>query len=358
MAKNTVGANGQSIVTKKSKGKVTCFPNVCKTPVGSGVVPIPYPSMAKSRDLKKGSKSVKIDGAPVCLKDSYFSKSIGDEAGTAKGMTGEQGGTAEPVTYSPNVTIEGKPLVRALDLFTSNDKNTPPAPIIQEPIGTDPTQQSSDEEKTFTCDWKNCKGEHSEEIEYPDRENGKTIRGEYTGVWLEPWMYLGSGKSSSNITIKHYIKEVKKKRIGDAKSLFGTGMYPTDKHHLIPVSSISKCSVLRHNAELVGWDINHADNGITLPYFVTDIFRHDLQSHRTSHPSYSRKVERDLKQLQKKCNKYCETERQIQLLFDLQEISDDCCQLIREWKWPLRTTAFKDRVKSYKQAKIKAPFNH
>ncbi len=33
-----------------------------------------------------------------------------------------------------NVKVEGKAVVRAMDMVTHNDKNTPPAPVLQPPI--------------------------------------------------------------------------------------------------------------------------------------------------------------------------------------------------------------------------------
>lgn len=131
MANDTL-VDGLSPVTKKSDGKVASFPDVCKTPTPTGPVPIPYPNIAQSSDLEKGSKTVKINGAPVCLSSSNFSKSTGDEAGSAGGVaSGKTGGKAFPLNYSFDVKIEGKPVVRNTDIFTSNDKNTPPSPIMQ-----------------------------------------------------------------------------------------------------------------------------------------------------------------------------------------------------------------------------------
>jgi hypothetical protein len=129
---NTTLVNGRSPVTKNSNGTVLAAPDVCKTPSPAGPVPIPYPNFSKSADLAQGSSSVTIDGAPVCLKDSNFMVSTGNEAGAAGGVASSKvKGKAEPVMYSFDVKIEGKPVVRNLDLFLANDKNTPPAPIMQ-----------------------------------------------------------------------------------------------------------------------------------------------------------------------------------------------------------------------------------
>jgi len=132
MPKNDTTVNGRSPVTKVSDGTVAAFPDVCKTPVGSAIVPIPYPNISKSGDLAKGSKTVKINGAPVYLSDSEFSTSTGDEVGSAKGIgSGTTKGKAFPMNYSFDVKIEGKSVVRNMDLFIGNNRNTPPVPIMQ-----------------------------------------------------------------------------------------------------------------------------------------------------------------------------------------------------------------------------------
>jgi len=151
MPKNDTTVNGLSPVTKVSDGTVIAFPDVCKTPVGSAIIPIPYPNISKSGDLAKGSKSVKINGAPVCLSSSEFSTSTGDEAGSAKGMaSGTTKGKAFPVNYSFDVKIEGKNVVRNGDPFIGNNRNTPPTPIMQSqpvPVAMTGVASEEDEEK-------------------------------------------------------------------------------------------------------------------------------------------------------------------------------------------------------------------
>ena len=143
----TVGVNGLSVVHKSSGGISAAFPDVCKTPMPpAGPVPIPYPNIAQSSDTDKGSKNVKIDGNPVCLQDSNFKQSTGNEAGSAGGIaSGKTKGKAEFVNYSFDVKIEGKCVPRAFDPMIHNDKNTPPFPLIQPPIITMPPQASEED---------------------------------------------------------------------------------------------------------------------------------------------------------------------------------------------------------------------
>jgi len=131
----TVGVNGLSVVHQASGGVSTAFPDVCNTPTPAGPVPIPYPNVALSTDTAQGSKQVTCDGNPICLSGSCLSTSSGDEAGSAGGVvSGKIKGKAEFVLYSFDVKIEGKNVPRALDLLLHNDKNTPPAVIVQPPV--------------------------------------------------------------------------------------------------------------------------------------------------------------------------------------------------------------------------------
>jgi hypothetical protein len=124
--------NGQTVVHKTSDGQVNTFPDVCLTQVGNAVVPIPYSNTAVSQDTSKGSKTVFVDGNPIMLKDSVFSKSTGDEAGDKKGVgSGTVGDEAKFVNYSFDVSVEGRNVCRRLDPMTSNKGNTPPAALMQ-----------------------------------------------------------------------------------------------------------------------------------------------------------------------------------------------------------------------------------
>lgn len=130
----TVGVNMMSVVHQSSSGISPCFPDVCKTPTPAGPVPMPYPNIAQSSDTASGTKKVKCDGNPVCVEDSSFGTSTGDEAGAAGGVASNKiKGKAEFINFSFDVKFEGKGVARALDMMLHNDKNTPPFPVIQGP---------------------------------------------------------------------------------------------------------------------------------------------------------------------------------------------------------------------------------
>jgi Domain of unknown function (DUF4150) len=146
----TVSANNLTVVHADSGGTTIAFPDVCKTPSPGGPIPLPYPNVAKSSDTASGATTVKCDGNPVCVKDSNFSTSTGDEAGSAGGgvVSNKTKGKAEFVNFSFDVQFEGKSVPRALDLMLHNDKNTPPVPLLQGPAMSMPP---TCDEKCWVC---------------------------------------------------------------------------------------------------------------------------------------------------------------------------------------------------------------
>lgn len=122
-------ANGMSIVHKGDGLQfIAIVPDVCKTPSPGGPVPIPYPNIAMSSDLDKGSKKVKVEGNPAALKNSNIKTSTGDEAGTAGGgiVSSKTKGKVKWMRYSMDVKFEGKGVVRFLDnnMHNGNMTNT------------------------------------------------------------------------------------------------------------------------------------------------------------------------------------------------------------------------------------------
>ena len=121
---STVSANSRGVAHKGSEGVSIVFPDVCKTPIGSAIVPIPYPNIGKSSDTTKGPKSVKTDGKMPMVKGAQYSTSTGDEPGTAKGVvSGTTKGVCEFMMYSFDVKFEGKNVCRLGDPLFHNKKN-------------------------------------------------------------------------------------------------------------------------------------------------------------------------------------------------------------------------------------------
>lgn len=124
-----VYANGDEIACKAGDGKViAAFPDVCLTPPAppAGPIPVPYPDTSFSKDMKKGSKTVKIKRKEVMLKDlSYYKTSpLGDEAATksqgAGVITHVITGKTYFVSWSMDVLFEGQNVDRHTDITTSN----------------------------------------------------------------------------------------------------------------------------------------------------------------------------------------------------------------------------------------------
>src|SRR5262245_50068723 len=142
---NDVFANSREVACKAGSGKSICaFPDVCFTPPTTPAtppgVPIPYPNTGVDGDTTSGSKTVKITGQEVMLKNkSYFKTSTGGEAGCApkKGVvTSVNRGKVYFNAWSMDVKIEGENAVRHLDITTHNHAsfpgNSPTWPFLDE----------------------------------------------------------------------------------------------------------------------------------------------------------------------------------------------------------------------------------
>jgi hypothetical protein len=123
----TVNVNNLSLCHKGSGGvSAATLPDVCKTPSPGGPVPVPYPNVAVSADLARGTTTVKADGGNMCANyGSEFGRSTGDEAGTAGGVASSTFiKEATWITYSFDVKLEGKGACRLTDKMFHNHQNT------------------------------------------------------------------------------------------------------------------------------------------------------------------------------------------------------------------------------------------
>ncbi len=123
----TIAVNKFSLSHKGANGiAAATIPDVCKTPSPGGPVPVPYPNIARSDSLAKGTKTIKADGGNMCAnKGSEYSRSIGDEPGTAGGVKSSTNmKEAKWITYSMDVKLEGKNACRLSDKMTNNHENT------------------------------------------------------------------------------------------------------------------------------------------------------------------------------------------------------------------------------------------
>lgn len=111
------------IARKQGKWKVVSLaPDVCKTPMGASIPPVPYPVTAELKTTTGVASSVRTNGKPVVVYDmSLVPTTLGDEAGAAKGiMSNTVGGKCYPIEKSGTVRAEGKQVVRHDDMFWMN----------------------------------------------------------------------------------------------------------------------------------------------------------------------------------------------------------------------------------------------
>ena len=268
-----VFVNGRRVVTSSSGGKSAgTAPNVCKMPGPAGPVPMPYASLAQSSSLVDGPTTVKIGGGIPFVADSKLSSSSGDEPGTAGGMlSGTTGGGVEPISYSFDVTIEGRGVVRDADVTWHNKQNT--MGMVSQPGAPPSAAAAADEEEDLyePCDI--C-GKRHEPIPLP-KQFGDNKRGRGSSsikAHLVKKNGYGKGGSKSGPAKSHpwYI-EMKNPRLG-----------PLDGHHLICVKSLDslRWEVL---CKTYGYNVNETHNGVMLPALpqLACILRKPY--HRSSH---------------------------------------------------------------------------
>jgi hypothetical protein len=134
MSRVTVSVNGLSLVHENSGGVSTAtLPDVCATPPTQA--PVPYPNVARSRDLVGGSSLVRADGGhAVATGGSRFARSSGGEPGSGGGVSsGSTCAEASFLTHSFDVMIEGRGACRLTDKMLHNRGNTIDCAGVQQP---------------------------------------------------------------------------------------------------------------------------------------------------------------------------------------------------------------------------------
>lgn len=129
----TVFANGLEVSAKQSDNQsIAAMPDVCLSPPSppAGPIPIPYPNFSQASDTTDGTKTVKIAGDEVGMKNqSSYKTSKGDEAATKSLGMGVNTASLQGKTYfaawSSDVMFEGANAVRFTDLTTHNHANPP-----------------------------------------------------------------------------------------------------------------------------------------------------------------------------------------------------------------------------------------
>lgn len=188
-----INVNNLTLCHKGSTGASTAtLPDVCKTPSPGGPVPMPYPNVTFSRDLMKGTKTVKADGGNMAAnKGSEFFKSTGDEPGVGGGVVSSVNMKESTwITFSFDVKLEGKNACRLTDKKFHNHQNTVDmAGEVQTALGL----ADDDDEFCALCD--KCEEEAGDAI-----ANSRMIQHEYFAASRNPKVKTGED-------VKRYVRE-------------------------------------------------------------------------------------------------------------------------------------------------------
>ncbi|TKD02443.1 PAAR-like domain-containing protein [Polyangium fumosum] len=160
-------------VNKDAEAKVTCLaPDVCLTPMGSSMVPVPYTITAHFNVAEGTAPKVNYGGLPAFTMASRLPRVEGDEQGTGGGILSKVNlGYCRPVEHSGTVKAHKQYVVRQGDLMYMNC-NGPDGPWNTfgriEYIGTGSAGEVSRETL------------HKESKVTVDEKNGKTVVEERT----------------------------------------------------------------------------------------------------------------------------------------------------------------------------------
>jgi carboxyl-terminal processing protease len=106
--------------TNRGVGMNIGFPDVCLTPVGPAVVPIPYPNFALTAQAAAFSPVVRVSGVNALNLGSMIPMTFGDDAGVAHWSVK---GPGRYVMGNPIVSIDRLPAINLTCLTTGNTGN-------------------------------------------------------------------------------------------------------------------------------------------------------------------------------------------------------------------------------------------
>lgn len=153
---------------------VSMAPDVCKTPIGPSMVPVPYTITCKFNVAKVTARRTNFTGDPVFSMGSHLPTVQGDEPGVGGGIiSGVNLGACRPVEHSKSVRVEGEWLVRHTDLMAMNcsgpkGKGNTYGRIIY--IGVNPGASVGPDGEII----------HQEQHSYTDSKTGETVTGTKT----------------------------------------------------------------------------------------------------------------------------------------------------------------------------------
>ena len=102
------------------------FPDVCLTPAGPAVVPIPYPNIAMGPTAIPTAPNILFGGAPAHNLATMIPMSNGDNAGVGMGMmSGTVMGPVRHLTAAFTVLVDAMPATRLTSMSLHNMTNCP-----------------------------------------------------------------------------------------------------------------------------------------------------------------------------------------------------------------------------------------
>lgn len=107
------------------------FPDVCLTPAGPAVVPIPYPNIAMGPTAIPSQFIVLIEAMPAHNLGTTTPLTNGDNAGVATGVaSGTLMGPSRHLTGAFTVLYGGMPATRLTSMSLQNSTNAPGARLV------------------------------------------------------------------------------------------------------------------------------------------------------------------------------------------------------------------------------------
>jgi hypothetical protein len=112
------------------------FPDVCLTPAGPAVVPIPYPNVAMGPMAVPNVPTILCNFMPVHNMGTMVPLTNGDNAGVAMGVaSGTVMGPRRHLTAAFTVLVNGMPATRVTSVSLSNNTNCPGARLVPSQVG-------------------------------------------------------------------------------------------------------------------------------------------------------------------------------------------------------------------------------
>lgn len=102
--------------------KIICLaPDVCLTPIGSSIVPIPYMIVSKMDWSDKTISNTELTGLQAFTMKSRTNKVTGDEPGSKGGVkSGVNKGPCRPISKKTSVFVDGAELVQNDNTYDMN----------------------------------------------------------------------------------------------------------------------------------------------------------------------------------------------------------------------------------------------